>query len=126
MCNPDPGRLLEHLRITQSIAYAKNPLSDIRAYHMVFATVRDCRTAGEVNFLKVGLQSFPSGHAGTAFAAGVFLSLYLNAKLKALADYHTSFLKLLVVLSPLIGAMLMAGNLMIDHVSQVHQTLFRS
>ena len=47
---------------------------------------------------------------------GVFLSLYLNAKLKACSDYHTSFWKLLVVLSPIVGAAFIAASVAVDHV----------
>ena len=117
VCNPNADRLRERLHAAQSIISSKPPPTDVPAYHRVFATVRDCQTATEIKSLIPALQSFPSGHSGSAFAAGVFLSLYLNAKLKAFADYHTSFLKLLMVLSPLIGATFIAGNLMIDHVS---------
>ncbi len=63
------------------------------------------------------MQSFPSGHTGSAFACGVFLALYLNAKLKAFSDYNTSFWKMVAVVSPIIGAIIVAGGLTIDHVS---------
>lgn len=57
------------------------------------------------------------GHTIEAFCAGVFLSLYLNAKLKACSDYHTSFWKLMVVLSPIVGAAIIAASVAVDHVS---------
>ena len=56
------------------------------------------------------------GHTIEAFCVGVFLSLYLNAKLKACSDYHTSFWKLMVVLSPIVGAAFIAASVAIDHV----------
>ena len=56
------------------------------------------------------------GHTIEAFCAGVFLSLYLNAKLKACSDYHTSFWKLMVVLSPIVGAAFIAASVVVDHV----------
>ncbi len=56
------------------------------------------------------------GHTIEAFCVGVFLSLYLNAKLKACSDYHTSFWKLMVVLSPIVGAMFIAASVAVDHV----------
>lgn len=62
------------------------------------------------------LESFASGHTSTAFAVGVFLALYLNAKLKAFADYSAVFWKFMVVLFPIIGAMMIGGNLTIDKV----------
>lgn len=63
------------------------------------------------------MQSFPSGHTATASTVGVYLALYLNAKLKAFSDYQTSYWKMIVVLSPLIGAGCVAGLLVIDGVS---------
>jgi hypothetical protein len=38
-----------------------------------------------------GLEGFPSGHTAAVFAGFVFLSLYLNAKLKIFANYRPSF-----------------------------------
>lgn len=49
--------------------------------------------------------------------AGMFLTLYLNAKLKPFGDFHTSFWKMLAVLAPIIGAMFIAGSLVADRVS---------
>ena len=63
------------------------------------------------------MESFPSGHTASAFAVGVFLALYLNGKLKAFADYHTSFWKMVAVLAPVLGAFFVAGSLLVDHVS---------
>lgn len=62
------------------------------------------------------MSSFPSGHTSEAFMAGTFLSLYLNAKLKALSDYETETWKLLVVMAPVIGSMFIAGSLVADRV----------
>lgn len=62
------------------------------------------------------MQSFPSGHTGTATTVSVFLALYLNAKLKAFSDYQTSQWKMIAVLSPLGGAGCVAGLLVIDGV----------
>lgn len=50
--------------------------------------------------------------------AGTFLALYLNAKLKPFADFHTSFWKMLVVMAPVIGAMFIAGSLVADRVRE--------
>ena len=106
------------------VPYTKSLALYPNGYQRVFATVADCQgTSNDTTpnvkdpALKQALQSFPSGHAGIAFAVGVFLSLYLNAKLKAFADYHTSLWKVVVVLLPLVSAALIAGGLMIDHVS---------
>ena len=62
-------------------------------------------------------QSFPSGHTGSAFAAGTFLALYLNAKLKAFSNYGTSFWKSICVIGPLLGAGLISTGMIIDCVS---------
>lgn len=51
-----------------------------------------------------------------AFCVGTFLALYLNAKLKACSDYHTSLWKLIVVLSPIAGAAFIAASVGVDHV----------
>lgn len=64
------------------------------------------------------MQSFPSGHTGTATTVGVFLALYLNAKLKAFSNYQTNYWKMIAVLSPLGGAGCVAGLLVIDGVRE--------
>ena len=78
-----------------------------------WATVSSC--TGEST--RFALESFPSGHTASAFSVGVFLALYLNAKLKAFSDYHTSFWKMMAVLAPVFGAFFVAGSLLVDHVS---------
>ncbi|KAL9042526.1 MAG: hypothetical protein Q9214_003748 [Letrouitia sp. 1 TL-2023] len=62
------------------------------------------------------MQSFPSGHTGSAFAVGIFLALYLNAKLKAFADCGTPFWKMMIVMAPVMGAVIIAAGLVIDKV----------
>ena len=61
-----------------------------------------------------GLKSFPSGHTTTAFAGFVYLSLYLNAKLKVFSNYHPAFWKLIATWAPILGATLIGGALTID------------
>ena len=122
LCNPNIGNLnryLEHIR--SHSATTSNPsrytaAERTTAYNRVFATPADCQATGDKSALIHAMQSFPSGHSGMAFAVGVFLSLYLNAKLKSFADYHTRFWKILLVLLPLIGATTVAGGLMVDKV----------
>ena len=67
--------------------------------------------------MKQAMQSFPSGHSGMAFAVGTFLALYLNAKLKAWSGNRVPIWKQMAVLAPLVGAVIIAGGLMIDRVS---------
>jgi len=63
------------------------------------------------------MQSFPSGHTASAFAAGVFLALYLNSKLKAFADHSTHFWIFCVVIVPILGACLVGATQYVAHVS---------
>jgi len=63
------------------------------------------------------LQAFPSGHASSSFAAAVFLSLYLNSKLKVLSDHSSPFWALMAMLTPLILASLVSGSMYTSHVS---------
>ncbi|KAI1764327.1 acid phosphatase/Vanadium-dependent haloperoxidase [Hypoxylon sp. FL1150] len=75
-------------------------------------TPKICATQGRP--LWDAMQSFPSGHSTTIFAAGVYLYLYLNAKLKVFANYHPSMWKLLLLYFPILGAVLVCGCLTID------------
>ncbi|KAK8177542.1 phosphatidate phosphatase [Phyllosticta citrichinensis] len=69
---------------------------------------------GDASAINDALESFPSGHSTAAFAGLVFLSLYLNAKLKLAANYHPAMWKLIAIMAPLLGATLIAGALTID------------
>ncbi|KAF2428281.1 PAP2-domain-containing protein [Tothia fuscella] len=69
---------------------------------------------GDIKDIRDSLESFPSGHTTAAFAGFVFLSLYLNAKLKVFANYHPSLWKLIAVYAPILGATLIGGALTID------------
>lgn len=83
--------------------------------HMLWAPVEICR--GDPKVIKNAVQSYPSGHTGTAFTVMIFLSLYLNAKFKAFADFNTGFWKMLAVMSPVMAAIFTSGTLFIDRVS---------
>ena len=50
-------------------------------------------------------------------SSDTFLAFYLNAKLKAFPDYHTSIWKMFLVLSPLLGALFIAASVTMDQVS---------
>lgn len=63
------------------------------------------------------LDAFPSGTVGNAFAVGVFLALYLNAKLKVFSADRTPFWKMLVILAPLLGGLLISLVMLIENVS---------
>ncbi len=90
-----------------------------------FITPKYCRhqSGPPKDPLLFAMQSFPSGHTSEAFFVGTFLALYLNAKLKAFSDYHTSFWKWLVVMFPLFGSCLIAGTLIVDTNHHVHDIL---
>ncbi|KAK6523151.1 hypothetical protein TWF694_006046 [Orbilia ellipsospora] len=60
------------------------------------------------------LESFPSGHVATSFASGVYLSLWINAKLKVFSDYRSSPLVIVFFLTPITLAVLMGGAISAD------------
>lgn len=63
------------------------------------------------------LQTFPSGHAASSFAAAVFVTLYLNARLKVLSDQARDVWAFMVVLAPLTLASLVSASMYTSHVS---------
>ncbi|TVY89702.1 putative lipid phosphate phosphatase 3-like protein [Lachnellula willkommii] len=69
---------------------------------------------GDQKEIDDSLESFPSGHSTAAFSGFVFLSLYLNAKLKVWSNYHPAMWKLIAIYAPILGATLIAGALTID------------
>lgn len=81
-------------------------------YMQYMYTSEICTTQGRP--LWNAMQSFPSGHSTTIFAASVYLYLYLNAKLKVFANYHPSMWKLLLLYFPILGAVLVCGALIVD------------
>ncbi|KAI0192573.1 PAP2 superfamily-domain-containing protein [Xylaria flabelliformis] len=75
----------------------------------------DVCTTTDAGKLRDAMQGFPSGHTTTMVAAMVYLSLYLNAKLKVFANYHTPLWKLIALVLPILGAVLLCGTLIIDN-----------
>ncbi|KAF2664257.1 PAP2-domain-containing protein [Microthyrium microscopicum] len=63
--------------------------------------------------LKDGFRSFPSGHSSTSFGGLFYLSLYLAAKLHVL-DSRGEVWKLFIVMTPSLGAALVAGSRIMD------------
>jgi hypothetical protein len=63
------------------------------------------------------MQSFPSGHAASSFAAALFVTLYMNAKLKTFADFESTSWSIVFTLAPLVLAFAIAGGLVLEHVS---------
>ncbi|KAI1427548.1 PAP2 superfamily-domain-containing protein [Xylaria sp. FL1777] len=76
---------------------------------------KDVCTITDTAKLRNAMQGFPSGHSTTMVAAMVYISLYLNAKLKVLANYHTPLWKLIVLVVPILGAVLLCGTVIIDN-----------
>ena len=90
-------------------------------FNRQWATPEDC--AGDKSDIRFGLEAFPSGHTASSFTVGIFLALYLNAKLKAFSNYHTSYWKMLVVVAPILGACFIAGSVFIDNVRLIVEAL---
>ncbi|UKZ72567.1 hypothetical protein TrVFT333_000199 [Trichoderma virens FT-333] len=99
VCKPDLSRIT-------------NSELDRTGYQQIYFT-RDICT-GDPDQIDDSLESFPSGHTTAAFAGFVYLSLYLNAKLKVFANYHPAMWKLIAVYAPILGAVLIGGALTID------------
>lgn len=75
---------------------------------------RDYNTPHRRDEIANAMQSFPSGHSTAAWAGLFYLSIYLNAHLKIMANYHASYWKLLVFLTPMLAATLLVGALTLD------------
>ncbi|KAI0007361.1 acid phosphatase/Vanadium-dependent haloperoxidase [Xylariaceae sp. FL0662B] len=78
----------------------------------IYYTTEIC--TGDRKEIDDSLESFPSGHTTAAFGGFVYLSLYLNAKLKVFSNYHPAMWKLVAVYAPILGATLIGGALTID------------
>ncbi|KAI0116361.1 PAP2 superfamily-domain-containing protein [Nemania sp. FL0031] len=76
---------------------------------------KDVCTTTNPNSLRNAMQSFPSGHSTTMVAAMLYLCLYLNAKLKIFANYHTPLWKLIALVVPPLGTVMLCGTLIIDN-----------
>lgn len=86
-------------------------------YRRMYFTTEICRDHADKkrqDEIANALQSFPSGHSVAAWAGLFYLSLYLNAHLKIFSNYHPSYWKLLVFVTPLIAATLIVGSLTLD------------
>eukprot|EP01087_Luapelamoeba_hula_P017078 TRINITY_DN5351_c0_g1_i1.p1 TRINITY_DN5351_c0_g1~~TRINITY_DN5351_c0_g1_i1.p1 ORF type:complete len:348 (+),score=62.01 TRINITY_DN5351_c0_g1_i1:232-1275(+) len=73
---------------------------------------------GDEKEINDALQSFPSGHSMAAWAGLLFLSLYLNGKLKFLSDRRAQLWKMVVVLAPVLGASLLSLVRLLDYSHQ--------
>ncbi|KAI0868700.1 PAP2 superfamily-domain-containing protein [Hypoxylon argillaceum] len=75
----------------------------------------DVCTSTDVGKLRNAMQGFPSGHSTTMVAAMLYLCLYINAKLKVFANYHTPLWKLIALVVPMLGTVLLCGTIIIDN-----------
>jgi diacylglycerol diphosphate phosphatase/phosphatidate phosphatase len=98
VCKPDPTKLLLKEKG--------------EGYGKIYFRPDIC--TGNKKEINDSLESWPSGHTTAAFAGFVFLSLYLNGKLKVFSNYHPRLWKLIVVWAPILGATLIGGSLTID------------
>jgi len=92
-----------------------------KGFNGIFYTREIC--TGDEKEINDSLESMPSGHSTAAFAGFVFLSLYLNGKLKVFSNYHPAMWKLAAVYAPVLGATLIAGALTIDEFHHFHDIL---
>ncbi|KAI6265698.1 hypothetical protein MCOR23_005099 [Pyricularia oryzae] len=81
-------------------------------YGGIMYTTKIC--TGDKKDIDNALESWPSGHTTAAFAGFVYLSLYLNAKLKVFANHHPALWKLALAYFPILCAVLIAGSLSVD------------
>jgi len=88
--------------------------SGYRGMYFTTSICRDHSDPKRQDEIANALQSFPSGHSVAAWAGLLYLSLYLNAHLKIFSNYHPSYWKLLLFVTPLIAATLIVGSLSLD------------
>eukprot|EP00026_Physarum_polycephalum_P007598 Phypoly_transcript_07662.p1 GENE.Phypoly_transcript_07662~~Phypoly_transcript_07662.p1 ORF type:complete len:312 (+),score=16.63 Phypoly_transcript_07662:592-1527(+) len=69
------------------------------------------------------LESFPSGHANCAFAGLLFISLYLNAKIKLFGPEYPHTWKLFVVFTPILAATVLSLSRMLDYTHHWYDIL---
>ncbi|KAI0884773.1 acid phosphatase/Vanadium-dependent haloperoxidase [Annulohypoxylon maeteangense] len=100
ICKPDPS-------------LATNTTLNAAGYRQYMYTSKVC-SGSQGRPLWNAMQSFPSGHSTTICAAAVYIFLYLNAKLKVFANYHSSMWKLVLLYCPILGAVLVCGSLTVD------------
>lgn len=78
---------------------------------------------GDEKEINYALQSMPSGHSTAAFASLLYLSLYLNGKLKIFSNYRPQYWKVALFYAPLLGAVLLSASLTIDHFHHWYDVL---
>ncbi|KAF2194830.1 acid phosphatase/Vanadium-dependent haloperoxidase, partial [Zopfia rhizophila CBS 207.26] len=84
-----------------------------QGYRGIYNTRSIC--TGDKREIDMALMSFPSGHSSAAFAGFIFLALYINAKYKVFADYHSRHWQLILFAAPILIAFLMGASKIIDY-----------
>lgn len=105
VCKPD-------LSLASNAPGVKGAGYNAAGFTNIYYTRQIC--TGDDKEINDALESMPSGHTTAAFAGFVFLSLYLNGRLKIFANYHPAVWKLAAVYAPVLGACLIGGALTID------------
>ncbi|KAK1750155.1 phosphatidic acid phosphatase [Echria macrotheca] len=114
VCKPDLSR------VSNSPGVVGAGLNGV-GYTNIYFTREIC--TGDPDEIDDSLESMPSGHSTAAFAGFVFLSLYLNGKLKVFSNFHPAMWKLAAVYAPVLGACLIAGALTIDEFHNWYDVL---
>lgn len=78
---------------------------------------------GDKRTIDDALESFPSGHSNAAFAGLLYLTLYLNAKLKVWSRRRAPVWKLLVVMLPLLLAAYLSLTRLLDYTHHWYDIL---
>lgn len=98
----------------------------------MYISIKACLDAGDFDLLyqknfqrftelKFELDAFPSATAATAWTAGCFLALFLNALLKPFSG--SSGLRMHIVLTPLVGSLFVSLIPILENVSPTPHSL---
>ncbi|CAK7203867.1 hypothetical protein SEUCBS139899_006616 [Sporothrix eucalyptigena] len=104
VCKPD-------LSLAKTLDRVKSPYN-AAGFNNMYYTREIC--TGDPRLINDALSSMPSGHTTAAFAGFVFLSLYLNGKLKIFSNQHMQMWKMMLFYFPILVATLIGGALTID------------
>eukprot|EP01111_Echinosteliopsis_oligospora_P001838 TRINITY_DN1269_c0_g1_i1.p1 TRINITY_DN1269_c0_g1~~TRINITY_DN1269_c0_g1_i1.p1 ORF type:complete len:326 (+),score=66.30 TRINITY_DN1269_c0_g1_i1:148-1125(+) len=78
---------------------------------------------GDVKLINDALESFPSGHSNAAFAGMLYLSLYINAKVKLWGNGYGAVWKLYAVFLPILAAVVMSLCRLLDYTHHWYDIL---
>lgn len=78
---------------------------------------------GDIKEINDGLESFPSGHSNAAWAGMLYLSLYINAKVKLWGLGYGAVWKLYLVFAPILAAVVMSLCRLLDYTHHWYDIL---